>query len=122
MTTAKGNHPILLGPVLIHQTKTFRPFHYFASTLVRVNPNLMKLRAFATDGESELIKAFDLTFPEAAHLRCTNHLRQNIKDKLRALSIPQEAWKEFLADIFGAQVGSHFEMGLVDAESESSFW
>ena len=122
VTMAKGNHPILLGPVLIHQTKTFRPFHYFASTLVRLNPNLMKLRAFATDGESELIKAFGLTFPEAAHLRCTNHLRQNIKDKLRALSIPQEAWKEFLADIFGAQVGSHFEMGLVDAESESSFW
>ena len=82
----------------------------------------MKLRAFATDGESELIKAFGLTFPEAAHLRCTNHLCQNIKDKLRALSIPQEAWKEFLADIFGAQAGSHFEMGLVNAESESSFW
>lgn len=81
----------------------------------------MKLRAFATDGESELIKAFGLTFPEAAHLRCTNHLCQNIKDKLRALSIPQEAWKEFLADIFGAQAGSHFEMGLVNAESESSF-
>ena len=29
------NNPVLLGPVLIHQTKTLRPFHYFAATLVR---------------------------------------------------------------------------------------
>ena len=36
--TYRGNHPIVLGPVLIHQTKTFRPFHYFASTLIRLNP------------------------------------------------------------------------------------
>lgn len=120
--TAKGNHPVLLGPVLVHQTKTFRPFHYFASTLVRLNPQLIRLKAFATDGESELIKAFGVTFPEAVHLRCTNHLRQNIKDKLRALNIPQDAWKEFLADIFGAQIGSHFETGLIDAQSESIFW
>lgn len=25
--TKNGNHPIMLGPVLIHQTKQFRPFH-----------------------------------------------------------------------------------------------
>jgi len=36
-----GNHPILLGPVLVHQTKTLRQFHYLASTLVRLNPNLV---------------------------------------------------------------------------------
>ena len=28
---------------------------------------------------------------------------------------------EFLHDIFGKQTGSHFEAGLVDAESETSF-
>ena len=33
-TTRNRNHPILLGPILIHQTKTLRPFHYFASTLI----------------------------------------------------------------------------------------
>ena len=26
--TSSGSNPILLGPVLIHKTKTFRPFHY----------------------------------------------------------------------------------------------
>ena len=121
VTTKNGNHPILLGPILIHQTKTFRPFHYLASTLVRLNPQLTNLKSFGTDGEPELIKAFSICFPNAVHLRCTNHLRQNIKDKLRVLNIPQRVWKEFLADIFGKQAGSHFEHGLVDASSEATF-
>ena len=121
VTTKSSNHPILLGPVLIHQTKIFCPFHYLASTLVRLNPRLTNLKSFGTDGEPELIKAFSICFPNAVHLRCANHLRQNVKDKLRTLDIPQGVWKEFLADIFGKQVGSHFEHGLVDASSEAEF-
>ncbi len=119
--TTKGNNPILLGPILVHQTKTFRPFHYFGSTLIRLNPRLVNLRAYGTDGEPELIKAFGICFPKAVHLRCTNHMRQNIKEKLRTLNIPQSVSKEFLADIFGTRIGSHFEAGLADADSEASF-
>jgi len=74
-TTRNGNHPILLGPILIHQTKTLRPFHYFASTLTHLNPKLSGLKAYGTDGEPELIKAFCMCFPKAIHLRCTNHIR-----------------------------------------------
>jgi hypothetical protein len=70
--TKNVNHPIMLGPVLIHQTKMFRPFHYFASTLIRLNSKLVDLKAFGTDGEPELIKAFSVCFPNAAHLRCMN--------------------------------------------------
>ena len=99
--TNSDNNPILLGPVLIHQTKTFRPFHYFASTMIRLNPQLISLKAFGTDGESELIKAFQMCFPNSVHLRCTNHLRQNVKDKLRDLNMSQIVSKEILADIFG---------------------
>ena len=118
---SNGQKPIVLGPVLIHQTKTFRPFHYFASTLIRLNPKLVGLKSFGTDGEPELIKAFEVCFPSAIHLRCTNHIRQNVKEKLSALGIPQSAYKEFLNDIFGVQRGSHFEAGLIDASSEASF-
>jgi len=32
--TSTDSNPIMLGPILIHQTKTFRPFHYFASTMI----------------------------------------------------------------------------------------
>ena len=93
------NHPLLLGPVLIHQTKTFNAFYYFASTLIRLNPSLKNIQAFGTDGESELIKAFSCAFPHAVHLRCTNHLHQNIKDKLRLLGFSQEISRNIIADI-----------------------
>ena len=117
----QGCHPIISGPILIYRTKEFEPFHYFASTLVRLNPNIMNLKSFGTDGESQLIKAFQVVFPHAVHLRCSNHLRQNVKDKLHALAIPQNLWKEFLSDIFGQQVGTQYEKGLVDSESPEVF-
>ena len=44
----QGCHPIISGPILIHCTKKFEPFHYFASTLVRLNPNIMNLKSFGT--------------------------------------------------------------------------
>ena len=119
--TSYGNNPILLGPILIHQTKTFRPFHYLASTLVRLNCQVQNLRAFGSDGEPELIKAFNIAFPKAVHLRCTNHLRQNIKDKLREIGLPKNVCKEILADIFGSCNGTHFEAGLGDAVSAAAF-
>ena len=48
-------------------------------------------------------------------------MRKNVKDKLRNLHIPQGVMNDFLNDIFGKQIGNHFEAGLVYAESESSF-
>ena len=52
-TTRNKNHSILLGPVLIHQTKTLCPFHYFALTLISLNLKLTGLKAYGTDGEPE---------------------------------------------------------------------
>ena len=34
VTNKEGKHPLLLGPVVIHQTKILSPFHLFASTLI----------------------------------------------------------------------------------------
>lgn len=96
--TEKGSHPIVLGPVLLHKTKTFHPFQYFASTLIMLNPQLIRLKAFGTDGEPELKKAFSVVFPTAVHLRCINHMRQNVNDKLHALHIPKDIWNEFETD------------------------
>ena len=62
-----------------------------------------------------------MCFPNAVQLRCSNHIRQNIKEKLRILNVSQGATKEILADIFGRQIDTHFEAGLVDSESEVSF-
>lgn len=68
MRTTNGQHPSLLGPILVHQTKTFHAFYYFASTLVWLNPVLKNVTAFGSDGEVKLIKAFHSAFPNAVHL------------------------------------------------------
>ena len=54
-------------------------------------------------------------------LRCTNHICQNVKDKLRDLNVSQSVTKEILADIFGTRIGTQFESGLADAQSEALF-
>ena len=121
VTNKDGKHPLLLGPVLIHQTKTLSPFHLFASTLISLNSKVAEVKAFGSDGEPELIKAFSLAFRNAVQLRCFSHFRQNIKDKLREIGMPQSATKKIIEDIFGRQIGSHFEEGLVDAEDDVTF-
>lgn len=79
-----------------------------------LNPNLVNIRAFGTDGEPELIKAFKLVFTNAVHLRCANHLRRNIKDKLKLKAVAGE----IISDIFGKQIGNGFESGLIDSGKE----
>ena len=63
VTTKNGNHPILLGPVIIHQTKTLRPFHYFASTLLRLNPQLVHLEQMVNLNSSRLLVYAFLKLP-----------------------------------------------------------
>lgn len=60
----EGKHQLLLGPVLNHHTKTLPPFH-LASALISLNGNTTKVKAFGSDGEPELIKAFSLAFRDA---------------------------------------------------------
>ena len=41
-----------------------------------------------------------------------------MKDKFREIGMPQLATKKIIEDIFGRQMGSHFEEVLVDAEGD----
>ena len=38
----------------------------------------------------------------------------------RKVKVLSGAYNDILADIFGAQVGTHFEKGLVDAQDEAN--
>ena len=69
------------------------------------------------DGKPEL-KLLGLVFPMLYILGV-----QFIYDRMSRtnFAVPQSVVKEFLSDIFGMQTGSHFEAGLVDAESELPF-
>lgn len=58
-------------------------------------------------------------FPEAIQLRCFNHVRSNIKDKLmKDLKLPSAVTLEILADIFGK---SDKDDCLANASNKDSF-
>ena len=113
--------PIFLGPTLIHYRKTFPTYLFFASSLIGQCPQLERIRAFGTDGEQALIKAFSHEFGFSQHLTCFIHVRRNIKDKLNECHVPSHVAKEVLDNIFGKRVGGVFEEGLVDSTDNSDF-
>ena len=59
-----GHSPIILDPLLVHQQKKFSSYHFFVSTLISLCPSLKNIKAFGSDGEVELYKAFKLQLPD----------------------------------------------------------
>ncbi len=75
--------PVFVGPACIHYKKSFSTYLFFASTLIGQYQELEGVRVVGTDGEQALIDAFKHEFGFAQHLTCFNHVRRNVKDKLR---------------------------------------
>ena len=65
LENSSGNHPVIMGPIFIHQQKKFETYYFFASSLVGLKPSLRKLMAFGTDGEKALSTAFSTVFDNA---------------------------------------------------------
>ncbi len=116
-----SKHPVLIGPMLVHQTRTYDTYFYFASQLLKHSKNMSNLNAIGTDGEEQLSNAFGKVFPGAVHLLCTIHKRDNIRRKLRELLVPSEYAKRMEESIFGYQVGETFFTGLVDTDDSAEF-
>ena len=114
-------HPIMLGPVLVHQKVDFSAFNYFVSTLIGLHKELKHVLAFGTDGDKALVEALSHNFPFAIQLRCFLHFRKNVEQKLRDLGMPSSIIQEFIADIFGKHVGNTYQEGLVDSCSLQEF-
>ena len=116
-----GKHPIMLGPILVHQRTQFATFNYFASTLVGYNKSLRNVLAIGTDGDANLTEALGHSFPFALQLRCFLHFKRNIQEKLRDLAIPKHVAQAILDDIFGKREGNVKIEGLVDVTSVEDF-
>jgi hypothetical protein len=116
-----SEHPVFIGPVMVHYKKSFSTYLFFASTLVGIRPELSKLKCFGTDGEQALFEAFQTAFPEAIHLLCSLHMKRNIKAKLRELGVSESVQQIVISDIFGQQIGSQHLEGLIDSESNDEF-
>ena len=118
-----ANSPVMIGPMigpmLVHRRKFFSSYHFFASSLVSLRPGISELRAFGTDGEEELYRAFSAQFPGATHLRCFLHFRDNCKAKLQQLGVTGDAFHDIIQDILGSFIRG--KRGLVDSADAVEF-
>ena len=99
---ATGRSPVMIGPLFIHVRKDFATYHFFSSSLVGQRSQLSMVQAFGTDGELALENALATSFPNAQHLRCFLHFRQNIEHKLKELNVPKPVALEIIKDIMGS--------------------
>ena len=88
LISSTSNHPVMMGPVMIHKQKKFETYNFFASSLVSLKSSLCNLKAFGTDGEKAISNAMHIVFDKAIHLRCFLHFRGNLDSKLKELHIP----------------------------------
>ena len=78
-------HPVMIGPLFMHQAKTYDAYNYFFSKMVSLNKDIANVLTFGIDGEEPLFKAVERNMYHAIHLRCFGHFRDNFKERLRAL-------------------------------------
>uniref|UniRef100_A0A1X7SSA3 MULE transposase domain-containing protein n=1 Tax=Amphimedon queenslandica TaxID=400682 RepID=A0A1X7SSA3_AMPQE len=84
-------HPVMLSHIFIHQRKTFATYHFFASQLIGMRPQLRDIKAFGTDDNIK-----------------SNHIGD--------FKVPLSVLHEFIADIFGK--ATDLQLGLVDSMDE----
>ena len=110
--------PTLLGPVLLCHKRNEEIVQSFLDALTEKCQGLRSyLQVIGCDGEKSLINAGCATFPAAVMLLCSNHAKQNIKEKLKDLVGDIELRKTVYTSIFG----NEFTVGLVYSDSFKEF-
>ena len=91
----------MIGPLLIHYTKTKKVYKAFFETLLGERPGLRLLHAYGTDGEMALIEALQESFPSALSLRTFRHFQRSVVDFLKRHGL-QEFETQFTKEILVA--------------------
>ena len=93
-----GKFPVMIGATFISHGRKEEDYFTMASYLLKHCPEQKDLKAYGTDGDHGLINAMKSVFPEAVHLLCDLHTRDNM-----------EVRKVVVRDIFGSRRGSEKE-------------
>ncbi len=80
---------------------------------------LKNILVFGTDGDKQLSDAFAVSLPDALHLLCDMHMKDNIYGKIKKLGIDKQIAKDIVSDIFGCRE-QHIP-GLVDVTDSQEF-
>ncbi len=113
-----GVEPAMIGPILLHQGKSYESYFPLPSLMVKYCPELNELQAVGTDCEKALINAVIVIFQKALHLLCDLHMKDNIDEKMREYQLDPSLCVEIRQKIFGKKVGHSKVPGLVDCQDE----
>ena len=103
---SNGEHPVFIGPCLIHMQQNTETYYSFLSCLIGKKSSLRDLKAYGSDGEVALLNALVAALPDSIGLRCFNHMRDNIEDQLlNKLKVQSEVKSKIIQAIFGHIIG-----------------
>jgi hypothetical protein len=67
-TTEKGNHPVFIGPGILHKQKLKTSYQTLPQLMTKYYEGTNGVLVFGTDGEENLADAFSQVCPNAKHL------------------------------------------------------
>lgn len=90
--------------------------------MLRLNPNLRTIQGIGSDGYEAIMNASLICFQDAHELMCSTHKKENIQRKVKNdLKTREVASNHILSDIFGKDVGTFYEKGLIDRVTTQEF-
>ena len=110
---------VMIGSAITHAQKTFESYFTLPRNVLRHNRNITQLKRFGTDAEVNVFQAFKTCFPNADHLFCWIHSKDNVKRKLADLKL--RFTKSYISEIFGKKSGNLKVKGLLDSESQEGY-
>ncbi|VDI50594.1 Hypothetical predicted protein [Mytilus galloprovincialis] len=114
--------PVFVGPICVHKKKETTTYFNFFSTLISAEKELKCIKAIGSDGEIALTNAALMAFEGHTQLRCFNHMRKNIQNKLINMGVSLHNRSLILADIFGKSESASIKiLGLVDSLTHAEF-
>lgn len=102
---ATGQHPVFMGPSMIHLKKDFETYLKFAQEIKAFdlnNLNKLDFKIIVSDDDVALHQAFKTVFPKTKFMLCLNHLRKDILKKMNQYRVPEEKKNEIIDLIFGS--------------------
>ena len=117
--TGADRTPVMIGPAIAHAQKTFESYFTLPHNMLRHNWNIAQLKRFKTDAEVNVFQAFKACFPNADHLLCWIHSKDNVKRKLADLKLRFSG--SYINEILGEKSGNMKVKGLLDSKSQEEY-
>ena len=97
----KGEHPVMIGSVLIHTRKEYFSYFHLPSLILQAQPTLRNIKVVGSDSEKNVYLPFKNLMPDTYSLLCDIHMKDSLMGKGSKLNLKKEQITEILNDIFG---------------------